>query len=337
MPQLLFSKADPVFARGLRLIIDPMGEKMRKTSVAKLYVMYMIVLLMTVFAGISYAGDPIPYTDEALNRLVKAGKKIELPSSGKNDSSDYKLKTYIAYYKKLFSTAGFDFEKSVTRVISDIMAGRSNMSGAAVVVSGFSQDLVEMHEKMQISPNKYLTKECAQSVTAYSNLLRLQKQKAIDKEENRNAVAEAQEWEKNRKHENERLENELNTKRLQESEDRKLKEHKNLVVSNLLGTYGNMKKHGIKVNQASDDTISFNLINDNEFGGVCSIASGTAVLDNFTKNDTNLLTLDFKYDDQDCSFMMQFREGTIEINSVPEGECRKECKGGGFVMGLYKK
>jgi|GEM_PF-2301820 len=129
-------------------------------------IIMVIILLCLLICGktcISYALEAMPHTNEAVNKLNEAIDKIGAPAEPKSCGDDSaKVKTYIETYKKIFSLAGYDYERSIMRVINDIQFDRYRANSAFFTLYGLARELLSIHVKANVNPKTYLTKGCAE-------------------------------------------------------------------------------------------------------------------------------------------------------------------------------
>lgn len=139
----------------------------------------MIALLMAVMLSSvlmpadAFAGVPMPYTDEAVTRLNRALEKIAAPplaeEAGENDSN---VKNYITAYRQIFALAGYDYERSVMKIINDIQFDRYRLNRATIKLNGMARELLRLHVKTGVHPQKYLSKDCAVLLIEFRDLIR---------------------------------------------------------------------------------------------------------------------------------------------------------------------
>ena len=131
----------------------------------------MFALLLPVFADNSYANGPMPYTEEALNKLNGAMEKIKPPADGQGDD-DHAVRSYVNTYRKIFATAGYDYEQSMIRIINDIRSDKYVVNKTTITLNRLVRELLKLHVKTGINPNKYLNKECAELLMQFRDLIR---------------------------------------------------------------------------------------------------------------------------------------------------------------------
>ncbi|HEY3309023.1 MAG TPA: hypothetical protein VGJ93_11260 [Desulfuromonadaceae bacterium] len=130
-----------------------------------------LALLLTIFAGISSASGPMPYTEDALNRLDSAKLKIKVPTDIQDDN-DYKVKAYIGAYRKIFALAGYNYEQSLIKTIKDIQSDTYVVNKTTITLNNLARELLRLHVKTGISPRKYLSRECADLLIGFRDLIR---------------------------------------------------------------------------------------------------------------------------------------------------------------------
>lgn len=132
----------------------------------------MVVLTCTSLVDIACAAGPMPYTEEALARLNCAMEKIKSPPPVTSGDDERSLKLYIANYKAMFSAAGFDYERSMIRIINDIQFDRYKLNRTTIKLNGLARELMRAHVKSGVHPGKYLSKDCAELLIEFRKLIR---------------------------------------------------------------------------------------------------------------------------------------------------------------------
>ena len=134
-------------------------------------IIMMSCLLLFTYGDTAFALEPMPLTNDAVNRLNEAIDRIGAPSESCGTDSS-KVKAYIETYKKIFSLAGFDYERSIMRVINDIQFDRYRASTAYFTLYGLARDLLRLHVRADIHPKTYLGKDCAELLIELRNIIR---------------------------------------------------------------------------------------------------------------------------------------------------------------------
>lgn len=139
---------------------------------AKYYFAVVLTTALISFASAHASGatGPMPYTNEALARLDDAMEKIPPPKEMKGDA-DYRVKTYVSTYRQIFSAAGFDYERSVMRIINDIQFDRYSLNKATIRLNGLARELLRLHVTNGVHPKKYLNEDCAELLLEFRNLI----------------------------------------------------------------------------------------------------------------------------------------------------------------------
>jgi|SRR6185369_6701411 len=138
-----------------------------------------LVALTLVLAGTtdkSYAKGPMPYTDEAVKRLnaaIEASKSL----SDVNGDSDIRVKTYINRYREIFAAAGYDYERSMIKIINDIQFDRYVLNKATITLNSLARELLRLHVRTGVNPKKYLNRDCAELLIEFRDLIRSNMQK----------------------------------------------------------------------------------------------------------------------------------------------------------------
>ena len=146
---------------------------MTKISPEKLLLtaVLMFVLFSLVFVRMSDATVPMPYTNEALEKLNDAMERIPLPKDVRGDN-DNKVKVYVASYREIFASAGFDYERSVMKIINDIQFDRYKLNKATIKLNGLARELLRLHVTTGVHPKKYLRDDCAELLLEFRDLIR---------------------------------------------------------------------------------------------------------------------------------------------------------------------
>lgn len=135
--------------------------------------MALITLLCLFFADHAYAGMPMPYSDEAAARLSSALEKIKAPSltddPGENDRNVTK---YITTYRDIFAAAGYDYERSMMKIINDIQFDRYRLNRATIKLNSLARELLRLHLNTGVDPKKYLNRDCANLLIEFRDLIR---------------------------------------------------------------------------------------------------------------------------------------------------------------------
>jgi hypothetical protein len=134
-------------------------------------IVLMTFLAVTLTTGRSFADGPMPYTEDALDKLNAAIAIKKAPSTTAGES-DYRVKTYIAKYREIFSSAGFDYEKSMIKIINDIQFERYRVNKVTIKLNSLARELLRLHVRNNISPHKYLQKDCADLLVEFRALIR---------------------------------------------------------------------------------------------------------------------------------------------------------------------
>lgn len=140
-------------------------------SLGRLSITIAALSLLVLMAGPAVAGGPMPYTNEALAKLNAAMAKIKVPEDIPG-TSEQKVKTTIGIYQKIFAAAGFDYEQSMIKIITDIKENRYVVNRATVTLNKLARQLLEVHANNGVNPRKYLSKECAELIINFREIVR---------------------------------------------------------------------------------------------------------------------------------------------------------------------
>ena len=130
-----------------------------------------LALLAMVSVQTSCATVAMPYTNEALDKLNEALENIPPPKDLQGDN-DYKVKTYVDTYRQIFAAAGFDYERSMMKIINDIQFERYKLNKATIKLNGLARELLRLHVTTGVSPKKYLRNDSAELLLEFRNLIR---------------------------------------------------------------------------------------------------------------------------------------------------------------------
>lgn len=133
-------------------------------------------MLFMVVDYAAAANGAMPYTEEALDRLNAATVILRAPNDLQGDD-DYRVRTYINRYREIFAAAGYDYEKSIIRIINDIQFERYRVNKATIKLNALARELLRMHVRTNINPRKYLGKDCAEMLIEFRTLIRSNAQK----------------------------------------------------------------------------------------------------------------------------------------------------------------
>jgi len=135
-----------------------------------------LLLLLALTVNISSASGAMPYTDAALEKLDAATAIIGAPADSQGDN-DERVSTYINRYRKIFAAAGYDYEKSVMKIINDIQFERYRVNKATIRMNSLARELLRLHVRTNINPKKYLSRDCAELLIDFRTLIRSNSQK----------------------------------------------------------------------------------------------------------------------------------------------------------------
>jgi hypothetical protein len=132
--------------------------------------------VLLAHSGTALASGAMPHHDEALERLNTAIAIIGAPTDLPGDN-DQKVRRYIAKYREIFAAAGYDYEKSIIKIINDIQFERYRVNQASIKMNALARELLRMHVRLNINPRKYLSKDCAELLIEFRALIRSNSQK----------------------------------------------------------------------------------------------------------------------------------------------------------------
>lgn len=132
-------------------------------------VLISLLSISIIFTLYGCSKPPAPHSELAGTKLVEAMKKLELPASLDGVPKSEDVKRYVVYIRRVYSTAGFDFDKSLIQLNSDLEKDPDYLSkqqptatSINILITNFTQ-LDDMFAKTQITPEDYLTKPGAQA------------------------------------------------------------------------------------------------------------------------------------------------------------------------------
>jgi len=135
-----------------------------------------LLLLLTLGANSALAAAAMPYTEEALGKVEMATAIIGAPTDLQGDA-DERIRTYIGRYRKIFTTAGYDYEKSIMKIINDIQFERYRVNKATIKLNSLARELLRLHVRGNVDPRKYLSRDCAELLIEFRALIRSNSQK----------------------------------------------------------------------------------------------------------------------------------------------------------------
>lgn len=128
-------------------------------------------LLVLIFSLLVQAAGPMPYTDEALARLDSAIEKVGVDRDIA-EGDELKVKAYIEAMREIFSLAGYDYERSIIRIINDIQFDRYRVNKATIRLNALARELLRVHVRTGVNPKKFLGKDCGELLIEFRNLIR---------------------------------------------------------------------------------------------------------------------------------------------------------------------
>jgi hypothetical protein len=134
-------------------------------------VLIMIIMVLALPVDKSFANGAMPYTEDALDRLNAAIAIMKAPNDIQEDG-DYRVKTYIFKYREIFASLGYDYEKSIMKIINDIQFERYKVNKVTIKMNSLARELLRLHVKNNVSPRKYLHKDCAELLIEFRALIR---------------------------------------------------------------------------------------------------------------------------------------------------------------------
>lgn len=135
--------------------------------------MFLLVLVILFQSNVVCASVPMPFNDEAVAKLNAVLEKQKAPSltddPGENDRN---VKNYISTYRMIFSAAGYDYERSVMKIINDIQFDRYRLNSATIKMNALARELLRLHLNTGVDPKKYLSIGCATLLIEFRDLIR---------------------------------------------------------------------------------------------------------------------------------------------------------------------
>lgn len=141
-------------------------------------ILTLLALTLTFTGSVdkAYAKGPMPYTDEAVAKLNAAIETSKSPTDVTGDS-DTKVRTYINRYRGIFAAAGYDYERSMIKIINDIQFDRYALNKATITLNSLARELLRLHVRTGVNPKKYLSRDCAEMLIEFRDLIRSNMQK----------------------------------------------------------------------------------------------------------------------------------------------------------------
>jgi hypothetical protein len=135
-----------------------------------------VLVVMLVVSGLSQslwaaAGEPMPYTDAALQRLNEARGRLAAPKDTQVDA-EAKVKEYITAYRQIFAAAGYDYDRSMIRIINDIQFDRYVVNRATIALNALARELLRVHVKTDTNPTRFLGRSFGQLLIDFRDLIR---------------------------------------------------------------------------------------------------------------------------------------------------------------------
>jgi hypothetical protein len=113
----------------------------------------------------------MPYTDEALAKLHQVKVNYIAPAVTPG-SDDEKIRLYIERHRSFFAAAGFDYDRSIIKIINDIQFDRYAVNKATIELNRLARELLRLHIDTGINPTKHLGVGFGQLLTDFRNLIR---------------------------------------------------------------------------------------------------------------------------------------------------------------------
>jgi hypothetical protein len=135
-----------------------------------------LFLLLALSVSDSSAAGAMPFTEEALDKLSSATAILGAPNDLQGDN-DHRVKSYITKYREIFAAAGYDYEKSIMKIINDIQFERYQVNKVTIKMNSLARELLRLHVRSNINPRKYLSKDCAELLIEFRALIRSNSQK----------------------------------------------------------------------------------------------------------------------------------------------------------------
>lgn len=134
----------------------------------------LLIITMLFLCSVPDSGEAagaMPYSEEALAALNASFERHRLPKELHGDA-DNQVRTYVTGHKKIFADAGFDYERSINKIINDIQFERYSVNRATLKMNFLARELLRLHVRTGIHPSKYLNEGCAALLIEFRNLIR---------------------------------------------------------------------------------------------------------------------------------------------------------------------
>jgi len=139
-------------------------------KVGSVFVPIVLGAAAVLFAGCSK--PPVPYTEKALFNLRDAVARVEepVPEPGATDADTLRL--YVEYSRRLYSTAGYDFDKSIVKLCGDLAKDPEYVwklpsNGTAQLTLVSMVQLTELAAQAQVNLDQYLSRAAARALLDY--------------------------------------------------------------------------------------------------------------------------------------------------------------------------
>jgi len=139
-------------------------------KVGSVFVPIVLSAAAILFAGCSK--PPAPYTQQATAILADATSRVEQPVPEPGATSADEIRLMVEYIRRIYSTAGYDFDKSVVKLSGDLAKDPEYIWKlppycAAQLTLAFMHQLTEMFAQAQVNPDQCLSRAAARALLDY--------------------------------------------------------------------------------------------------------------------------------------------------------------------------
>lgn len=139
-----------------------------------------IVLLALLILSTECGAAPAPYTEDALNKLVTASKKVGQPVVPGGISKEEGLKVFVDWVRKVYSKAGFSFDATVIQLSNNLEKNSRFLASPSMAITPalftYSQVMifVGIEQQTGIKIDPYFSKKTADAMRNISAIIKRQ-------------------------------------------------------------------------------------------------------------------------------------------------------------------
>lgn len=143
-------------------------------------IIFIILFVINVTSLAVYARESMPYTGQAMDSLNRAYNKVGKFVPPATSNKKVFAKAFVDYYKRLFDFAGYDFEKTIVKLLKDSESSEFQNNTVTITLSGLIDPFVYFIDDLkdwQIKPESILKKATVKSL---ANVLEQKRRQAIN-------------------------------------------------------------------------------------------------------------------------------------------------------------